>query len=403
MGIPRRPWRLAGLAGCLALVLGLTAAGAPAAHAQQALPLPNPNGAASWGLGTGGQLGDGILASRAIPGTVNGLTSGVLQVAAGGGHALAITTGGILWAWGANDHGQLGDSTETTRSAPVQVVTGQSGFRQVAAGFDHSLALKSDGTVWAWGGDNFGQLGIGFNTTSRPTPVEVPGLTNIIQVAAGLWFSLALRSDGTVWAWGTSDALGNGSTVNSFSPVQVGIAQVTAIAAGEDAAYAIRGSGAGSTLWAWGFDGSGDLGDGMQVSHLTPEQVTGITAPGIAQVAAGNQFAVALTTDGQVWGWGTDQFGELANTPTHNLVARPIQIAASGSGITRLSAGQIHVLALTSGGGVLAWGDNSAGELGDGNNTPVVGPVRASLSGASQVAAGTNYSLAVYNQPQTLP
>jgi alpha-tubulin suppressor-like RCC1 family protein len=399
MGILRRPWRLAG---CLAVVLGL-AAGAPAAHAQQALPLPNPNGAASWGIDTSGQLGDGTLTSRDVPGTVNGLTSGVLQVAAGGGHALAITTGGILWAWGANEHGQLGDSTETARSTPVQVVTGQSGFRQVAAGFDHSLALKSDGTVWAWGGDNFGQLGIGVIASSRPTPVEVPGLTGITRVAAGMWDSLALRSDGTVWAWGTSGTLGNGSTVNSSVPVQVGISGVTAIAIGEDAAYAIRGSGVGSTLWAWGFNGSGDLGDGTQAMHLTPEQVTGITAPGIAQVASGNQFVVALTTDGQVWGWGTDQFGELGNAPTHNLVARPIQIASSGSGITQLSAGQIHVLALTSGGGVLAWGANSSGELGDGNNAPVVGLVHAALSGASQVAAGTNYSLAVYNQPQTLP
>jgi alpha-tubulin suppressor-like RCC1 family protein len=141
-----------------------------------------------------------------------------------------------------------------------------------------------------------------------------------------------------------------------------------------------------------------------------PGSLEGCTHGDSAQTVAGGRAGrlrrdgsrpgrtVALTTDGQVWGWGDDQLG---NPPTHTLVARPIQIVGGGSGITQLSAGQVHVLALTSGGGVITWGDNSEGELGDGNNAPVVGLVHVTgLSGASQVAAGTDFSLAVYKQPQ---
>lgn len=285
-------------------------------------------------------------------------------------------------------------------------MTGLSGVRQVAAGFDHSLALKSDGTVWAWGSDDHGQVGNGVvSSMPQVTPVEVPGLTGITRIATGWKYSLALRSDGTVWAWGLGDLgeVGNGTTTtNNPLPVQVsGLSQVTSIAAGNDAAYAIRTTAAGATLWAWGGNLSGDLGDGTQAVHNLPEQVTGVTD--LAQVAAGQQFVVVLITNGSIFGWGRDDLGQLGNTPTHSLILRPAQTIAGGSGITQLSAGQNHVLALT-GGTVLAWGTNFDGELGDGSNAPVSGPVHVSgLSGVTQVSAGTSFSLAVYKQPQITP
>ena len=402
MGIARRPWRLAGLAGCAAVLLGLVAAGSPAAHAVT-IPVFNPNAAASWGVNADGELGTGSTTARTLFGQVNGLTSGVLQVSAGGGYSLAITTGGTVWAWGANNVGELGDGTTTARSAPVQV-PGLSGVRQVAAGFRHSLALKSDGTVWAWGANNFGQVGDGVFSSTQLTPVQVTGLTGVTKIAAGFDFSLALRSDGSVWAWGTGGIgeFGNGNLTNSALPEEVFISQVTSIAAGDDAGYAIRTTTAGATLWAWGGNLSGDLGDGTQTERVTPVQVTGVTD--VAQVAAGNQFTVALTTNGSVWAWGDDEFGQLGNTPTHALIDHPVETVAGGSGITQLSAGLDHVLALTSGGGALAWGDNLDGELGDGNNASVVGPVHVTgLSGVSQVAAGDEFSLAVYKQPQIAP
>jgi alpha-tubulin suppressor-like RCC1 family protein len=386
------------------MVVGLAAGGSPAAHAQQALPLPNPNAAASWGDNALGQLGNGTLTARDTPGAVSGLSSGVLQVSGGGDYGLAITSGGTVWAWGENDHGELGDGTVTERTTPVQV-SGLSGVRQVSAGVDHSLALRSDGTVWAWGQDDHGQVGNGvFSSTPQLTPVEVPGLTGITKVAAGWLFSLALRSDGTVWAWGVNAAgqLGNGTTTDSALPVQVRVNQVTSIIAGFSAAYAIRTTTGGATLWAWGGNAFGALGDGSMLSRPSPEPVTG--AADVAQVAAGQNFVIELATNGSILAWGEDDHGQLGNTASQTPVTRPIETIAPGTGITQLSAGQYHVLALTSGGGIIAWGRNSEGELGIGTTATVTGPVHVTgLSGVSQVAAGIDSSLAVYNQPQTLP
>ncbi len=407
MGVPRRPWRLTGLAGAAAVVLGLLAGGSPAARAQGQLgPVFNPSGAVSWGFNAVGNLGDGTTVARYLPGPVSGLTSGVVQVAAGGEHALAITSGGTAWAWGANADGQLGDGTLTEHDTPEQVA-GLSGVRQVAAGWDQSLAVRSDGTVWAWGGNDHGQVGSGAAGTNQLTPVQVPGLTGITKVAAGWKYSLALRSDGTVWAWGLGNLgqLGNGATLDSATPVEVRLTDVTSIAAGWDAAYAVRSNSAGATAWSWGGNSCGGLGDGTTTTVPFPQPVTGITTPNIVQVAAGQQFAVAVGTDGQVWGWGADDLGQLAGkTPASTCTLRAVPIIAGGSGITQLSAGQGHVLALT-GGTILAWGLNTYGELGTGTTAPVVGPVHvAGLSGVTQVAAGKDpYSLAVYSQPQGTP
>lgn len=403
MGISRRPWRLARLAGCATVVLGLVVGGSPAARAQGQLgPVFNPSGAVSWGFNGDGNLGDGTAAARYLPGPVSGLTSGVVQVAAGGEHALAITSGGTVWAWGSNADGQLGDGTLTGHATPEQVA-GLSGVRQVAAGGDQSLAVRSDGTVWAWGGNDHGQAGTGAAGTNQLTPVKVAGLTGITKIAAGWKFSLALRSDGTVWAWGLGSLgqLGNGATFDSAIPVEVRLTQVTSIAAGWDAAYAVRGNTSGATVWSWGNNACGGLGNGTTTMLSFPQPVTGITTPNIAAVAVGQQFAVAVGTDGQVWGWGTDADGQLAGKqPASTCALRAIPVVGGGSGITQLSAGQDHVLALT-GGTILAWGLNIHGALGTGTTAPVTGPVHvAGLSGVTQVAGGDAYSLAVYSQPQ---
>ena len=406
MSISRRRWRLAWLAGAAVVVLGLVAGGSPAARAQGQLgPVFNPSGAVSWGYNSYGDLGDGTTAARYLPGPVSGLTSGVVQVAAGIRDGLAITSGGIVWAWGSNESGQLGNGTLTGHDTPEQVA-GLSGVRQVAAGWDHSLALRSDGTVWAWGGNDHGQAGTGTAGANQLTPVQVAGLTGVTQIAAGFQYSLALRSDGTVWAWGLGDLgqLGNGTT-DSATPVAALLVDVTSIAAGWDAAYAVRSTTAGATVWSWGSNVCGSLGLGPGIPAVVPipQPVAGITTPNIVQVAAGQNFAVALGADGRVWAWGLDDFGQLGFKPPPNSACalRAIPVVAGGSGITQLSAGQSHVLALT-GGVILAWGFNGFGGLGTGTTAPVVGPVHvAGLSGVTRVAAGGgNFSFAVYSQPQ---
>jgi alpha-tubulin suppressor-like RCC1 family protein len=405
---------LAPVAGCAALTLGLAAgavAGSGAVQAQtrpQAIVPPlTQTGAVSWGSNQEGQLGTGTTTSSALFQQVSGLGSGVVQVSAGSSHSLALTSDGSVWAWGANSAGELGNGTLTNSSVPVKV-TGLTGVIKVAAGSGHSLALRSDGTVWAWGVNTSGQLGDGTITGSGDTPVQVSGLTGITQIAAGGLFSLALRSDGTVWAWG-DNSLGqlgdNSTTLRSDVPVRVaGLSMATSIAAGSVTGLATRftPNTSAQILVAWGGNEAGQLGDGMFTSRRVVAQVTGIGAPSIAGIAAGDLYCLVLGSDGSVWGWGANDFGQLGSAPSSILQTRPVQTIAPGSGITQLSAGSGFTLALRSDRTVLAFGKDDFGQLGNGvMTTGTVGIVQVTrLTGATEVSAGGFHSLAVRIEPQ---
>lgn len=384
-----------------ALTLGLACGAVAAAGPVQARSIPTRSLAVSWGDNYYGELGQGTLANdSSVYGGVWGLT-GVIRVAAGSDHGLALTSDGSVWAWGHNDLGQLGEGDTTNSAIPLKV-TGLTGVTQIAGGSDFSLALTSDGSVWAWGSDYDGQLGDG-STASSDVPVQVAGLAGVTQIAAGADFSLALRSDGTVWSWGANVAgqLGNGTTTNSTTPTQVvGLSQVTQIAAGQNSAIAARTTGfitSLTTVWTWGDNGSGELGDGTLNSRSTPEQVSGISVPNVRQICAGANFSLVLGSDGSVWGWGGDSASQLGNAATFAWT-RPVETIGMGSGITQLAAGASHVLALRSDGTVLAWGDGSNGDLGNGatSATPTLPTQVIGLTNVTQVAAGHWLSLAMH-------
>src|SRR6266567_914256 len=284
MKVLQQSRRSARLASCAALTLalaGTAVAGSPSARAQVTGPVVDQHASVSWGDNESGQLGDGTTDNRVRYGDVSGLGGGVVQVSAGAFHSLAVTSGGTVWGWGNNVWGQLDDGTVTGHDTPVQV-PGLTGVVQVAAGVAHSLALRSDGTVWAWGFNHDGQVGNGGIGGIQLTPVQVTGLTGVTKISAGGGFSLALRSDGTVWAWGfgLDGELGNGTAASSPVPVQVtGLAHVTGISAGFGGSALATRTGDITVLtsvWAWGANDSGQLGDGTFTSHLTPERVTGI-------------------------------------------------------------------------------------------------------------------------------
>jgi Regulator of chromosome condensation (RCC1) repeat len=390
---------------CAVLTLGLACGTVTAAGSAQARSIPTRSLAVSWGMEPGGQLGQGSVSGNAssVYGDVVGLT-GVAQVAAGVEHSLALTSDGSVWAWGANDYGQLGNGSTVNSDVPLQV-PGLTGVTEIAAGGEFSLALTSAGSVWAWGVSDWGQLGDG-STASSDVPVPVAGLTGVTQIAAGAGFGLALRSDGTVWAWGFNGEgqLGNGTATNAAIPTQVtGLSQVTQISAGADSAMAARTSGFITRLtsvWTWGYNGNGQLGDGTLASRSTPEQVSGISVPNVLQICSGSDFSMVLGSDGSVWGWGADYDGQLGNAATFAWT-RPVETIGMASGITHLAAGFSHVLALRLDGTVLAWGANTWGELGNGTTsdaatlpTEVLG-----LTNVTQVSAGGDFSLAVHNVP----
>jgi hypothetical protein len=334
-------------------------------------------------------LGNGTFAQSNTPVQVLGPggvghLSGVTSIAGVGFHSLALKSDGTVWAWGANDYGELGNGTFAQSNTPVQVLgPGGVGFltgvTAIAGGGFHSLALKSDGTVWAWGDDFYGQLGNGTNRTDLPygiaTPVQVLGsggvgyITGVTAIAGGFFHSLALKSDGTVGAWGADFAgqLGNGTYTTTppygiATPVQVlgsggvgYITGVTAIAGGFYHNLALKNDG---TVWTWGLNGNGQLGNTFPNSN-TPVQVvdpggvgylTGVTA-----IAGGGFHSLALKSEGTVRAWGHDFAGQLGNgtyttTPPYGI-ATPVQVLGPGgvgylTGMTAIAGGAFHSLAL---------------------------------------------------------
>jgi alpha-tubulin suppressor-like RCC1 family protein len=403
--------RLARCTGSAALVLGLAGAGvagSAAAASAGSVPVkaapgftpPTRSLAAGWGNNYAGQLGNGVDFQIVSPTwtAVSGL-SGVVQVAAGNDQSVALTSDGSVWDWGFVNPG----SGSAHISTVPEQVGGLTGITKVATHDGEDLALRSDGTVWAWGDNASGDLGDG-TTVPRDNPVQVSGLTKVTQIAAGGSFGLALRADGTVWSWGYNGdgELGNGTTDDSSVPVQVkGLSQVTKIAAGQtdSMAVATRGITTLGSVYAWGANGQGQIGDGTTRERPVPVQVTGIGVPNVTAITVGNDYSMVLGSDGTLWDWGLNQWGQLGNGTTIS-VKKPVEAQGLESGITQISAGDSHSLALRSDGSVEAWGYGGAGQLGDGSSgylVPNPAPVQVlGLTKVTQISAGASFSLAIH-------
>lgn len=369
--------------------------------------------------------------------------------------ALGATPGGPAWAWGLNSDGELGNGTVTPYSgvsSPVQV-TGLTRVVAVAGGDQHSLGLMSDGTVWAWGNDGWGQLGNGQYAPSA-TPIQVPGLSGVTAIAAGSLHSLALKSDGSVWAWGFDyyGQVGNGTSGgNVLSPARVkGLGRVTDIAAGGFTSYALKSDG---SVWAWGYDGQGELGNGIadEHAHSVPSKVRNLSTAvaiaggaahalaivaggkavawgdnqtselgaattatcsvyatpcskvpvavsvltGVVSLAGGYGSSFAVKSDGTAWGWGQDGYGELGNGSAQLFCCVKSPVKAKVTGVRAVAAGASYTLWLASDGSVWAAGANDFGQLGNGTFKDSVVPVKVSLTGVTAIAAGHSHSLAV--------
>jgi M6 family metalloprotease-like protein len=308
---------------------------------------------------------------------------------AGYGHSISAHTDGTVWAWGWNQYGQLGDATLTSRNGPVRSGS-LTGVIEVGAGVFHSIALESDGSVWAWGGNADGQLGDG-TTTQRSVPARAVNLTGIVAVAAGFSHNLALKSDGTVWAWGdnTSGQIGDGTTTDRPSPVQVpGLSGVAAVAAGAYHSVAVKSDG---TLWTWGSNAEGQLGDGTHTDRATPAAVPGLG--GVTKASCGAYFSMVVLTDGTMKGWGHNFYGQLGDGTTDERDT-PVTVSVMAS-VTRIAAGSGFSLAVRADGSVWSFGQNVFGELGDGTTTNRSTPQPiAGLTSIVEVAAGEDHSLA---------
>mgnify|MGYP001035708857 CR=1 FL=1 len=357
--------------------------------------LTTSGGIKCWGFNGLGQLGDGTTTSSTTPVQVSGLTSGVMAIAAGLVHTCALTTSGGIKCWGRNSEGQLGDGSGGHRTIPVDVNGLTSGVMAITAGGAHTCAVTTSSRIKCWGRNSEGQLGDG-TTTSRQTPVDVIGLTNWVRtIVAGLYHTCALTTSGGVKCWGdnSSGQLGDGSRDSHTTPVDVvGLARgVTAITAGETHTCALTTSGG---VKCWGDNSSGQLGDGSRDSHTTPVDVVGL-ARGVTAIAAGKWHTCALTAGGGVKCWGDNGEGQLGDG-TWMSRQTPVNVVRL-SGVTAIAAGRWHTCALTASGGVKCWGRNSEGQLGDGTRTSRTIPVDVSglTSRVIAIAAGETHTCAL--------
>ena len=296
----------------------------------------------AWGRNGEGEVGDGTTITRSEP-TRIGSASDWASVSAGGNHSFAIKDDGTLWAWGYNGNGQLGDGTTVQRTTPAQVGTATN-WAAVSTG-SQVLAVRTDGTLWAWGENFYGQLGDG-TTIQRTTPTRVGTATNWASVSAGSSHSLAIKGDGTLWAWGDNSAgeLGQGTSTSAvLNPTQVGSssdwALVSAVGIGS---LAIKDDG---SLWAWGYNASGQLGDGTTVNRWSPTQIGSATDWAVVAAGSFGYHSLAIKNDGTLWAWGYNSYGQLGDG---TAVSRsiPTQIG-SGTNWTQVAAGQHHSVALS--------------------------------------------------------
>ena len=349
----------------------------------------------AWGYNHYGQLGTGSSTHDTTPTPVPGRVGTALytQVAAGGAHSLGLRADGSLWAWGSNSQGQLGNGTTNDTATPTQVGTAL--YKQVAAGAAYTLALQVNGNAWGWGNNQAGELGNG-STSTDPTATATPGrigTATYVQVAAGSTHSLALQADGTLWAWGDNQygQLGGGPAGPVPAPTATGMALPTrSTAAGGNFGLAVRADG---TLWAWGDNTYGQLGDGSTTPSLPPRQVG--TARDWVQVAAGLRHALALKADGTLWAWGSNTYGQLGSAPGSATPSSATPTRVGTALYTQVTAGSTHSLALQVDGSAWAWGNNGYGQLGSvlptGTLTPT--PTRVGTATYTQLAAGLSFSL----------
>jgi alpha-tubulin suppressor-like RCC1 family protein len=411
-------------------VKGVENAKAVAAGWAHTCVLTEGGGVMCWGYNKNGELGNGKTVDSSLPVEVNGLASGVSAVATKDDHTCAVTVEGVVKCWGYNEFGQLGDGTKTSRSVPVEVQGLAGKAILAAAGEGHTCVLSDSGGVKCWGNNQSGQLGFGQEVEYRLTSVDVTDLSSgVIDLSAAGGQTCALRTGGGVRCWGNNKygQLGDGTAEKRFAPVDVdGMGQgVGKVVTGWNHTCAVTGNGelkcwgwnyygqlgdetkatqsrpvnvrrlmedavdvapgwahtcaitAAGGVKCWGWNESGQLGDGTNLDSVVPLSITGLRSsrlppptggsPGKAQaVAAGAAHACALTPSGGVKCWGKNDHGQLGNGTTESSLV-PVSVVGLTQGVVAVTAGMSHTCALTSAGGVKCWGQNMYGALGDGS------------------------------------
>jgi alpha-tubulin suppressor-like RCC1 family protein len=357
----------------------------------------------TWGNNANGRLGDNTVTQRNTPVTTTAGGTNWKQVAPGSYHTAAIKTDGTLWTWGSNINAQLGNNTQTDRSIPVTTFAGGTNWKQVSSGGSHTLAVKTDGTLWGWGANGYigtasGSLGNN-TTTKRITPVTTfAGGTNWKQVACGYNHTAAIKTDGTLWTWGTNGLgqIGDNTLITRSTPVTTfaGGANWKQVSGGNSHTAAIKTDG---TLWVWGYNAYGQLGNNTSTDRLTPV-TTFAGGTNWKQVAAGEgNHIAAIKTDGTLWTWGRNANGQIGDNTSGTNRSTPVTTFAGGTNWKQVAGGSEHTSAIKTDGTLWTWGRSAEGQLG--NNTLIARstPVTTFAGGTNwkQVDCGSDYTAAL--------
>jgi alpha-tubulin suppressor-like RCC1 family protein len=287
----------------------------------------------TWGRNVFGQLGVNSVIDMSSPVQEITLSTDWLQTSCSGEGTGAIKTDGTLWLWGHNYGGQLAQNLDFVSlnglSSPSQIYGGGTNWSQLSFGLGYNVgALKADGTLWCWGNNYFGQCGVNSDSNSFSSPVqEITGSTNWAYLSLGAYFTAALKNDGTIWCWGQNYAgnLGDNTAIDKSSPVQEYTASTwLSVSAGVNYVLAIKNN---NTLWTWGanYDGQLGLNSDTAIPVSVPTQI-GAESTWV-YASAGNSTALAIKSDGSLWSWGYNQNGELGQNTSINPSSSPVQVA----------------------------------------------------------------------------
>jgi alpha-tubulin suppressor-like RCC1 family protein len=330
----------------------------------------------TWGLNGDGQLGLSNRTNYSSPKQVGSFYW--TNVSGGSGNSFAIKNDGTLWSWGSNAQGQLGLGNTTYYSSPKQVGS-LTNWSYVTSGFGPAcFAIKTDGTLWAWGINSQGQLGLG-NRTYYSSPKQVGSLTTWVTIASGQSHCVAVNTSGQLFSWGqgSNGRLGLGNTTSYSSPKQVGsLTNWRTVSCGFLNSYAVKTDG---TIWSWGNNAVGQLGLGNTTSYSSPMQIGALT--NWLKVAGGSYYTVAIKTVGTFWSWGQNQAGQLG---LNNLTyySSPKQVGALTNWLNVACGGQEFTIASKTDGTLWSWGRGSEGQLGLGNTTSYSSPKQIGASTA---------------------
>lgn len=328
-----------------------------------------------WGSNVFCQLGDGTGVNKCSPVSVIGGINDWCDVAVSDISGVAIRKNGTLWAWGNGGSGQLGSGVTTATLSPVSVVGGFTDWCNISAEGRSTTAVRSNGSLWVWGFNNFGQLGDG-TTVAKSSPISViGGFADWYKISMGVCTSLGLRSNGTIWSWGLNNCgqLGNNTTVNVSSPVSVvgGFNDWCQISTGKTHSTGVRSNG---TAWAWGENFRGQLGSNTNIAASSPVSVTG-NFNDWTQVVAGCLHTMGLRANGTAWGWGYARFGKLGNGTTTPNLSSPVSVIGGFTDWCHISTGQEQTFIVRTNGTAWASGHNGVGTLGDGTTLHRSSPV----------------------------